>query len=105
LRIKKYDYLINDNGDIWMVESVHKNGSATVIFPGGGTGDDELTYSAGEVESFFRKLPKGDYSDREWLDPKPYWSASQESHYKISSKSKPKKRKSRDTHISLGSMR
>ncbi len=74
MKVKSGDYVINDNGDVWFVETAHKDGLATITFLEGGTGDDTLTYSAGEMDSFFRKLPPGDYSDVSYLDPKPYWS-------------------------------
>jgi hypothetical protein len=74
VKVKKYDYLINENGDVWFVDSAHKDGSVTIVYLEGGTGEDELTYSAGEIEAWFRKLPAGrDYSDVSYLDPAPYW--------------------------------
>lgn len=102
MRIKKYDYLINENGDIWMVQSVHKNGDVTIVFNGSGGGeDDELIYDAGQIGAWFRKLPNDDY-DTDWLDPKPYWS-SKTAVYKTSGKAKKKSKKS--SNPGLGAIR
>lgn len=73
MRIKKYDYIVNDNGDIWMVEKVHRDGAMTI----GHSDGSEITYSAGEIESWFRKLP-ADVGEKEfdrsgYVDPAPYW--------------------------------
>ena len=103
MKLKKYDYIINDNGDVWFVEEVHRDGSATIVFPEGGTGDDTLTYSASEIESFFRRLPADrDYSDVSYLDPKPYWNPMK---VKSVRKAKSKSRSKNDTPTSLRGMR
>lgn len=73
MKVKKYDYLINDNGDIWMVEKVHRDGAMTI----GHSDGSEITYSAGEMEAWFRKLPSdvGEkwFEGSGWADPAPYW--------------------------------
>lgn len=74
MSFKKGDYVINDNGDVWIVEKVHRDGDVTITYNGAsGTEDDTLRYGAGQMESWFRKLPKGNYDDVDYLDPKPYW--------------------------------
>lgn len=73
MKVKKYDYLINDNGDIWMVEKVHRDGAMTIGHSDGG----EITYSAGEMEAWFRKIPSDEgekwFDGSGWVDPAPYW--------------------------------
>ena len=73
MKIKKYDYLINDNGDIWMVERVHRDGAMTI----GHSDGSEITYSAGEMEAWFRKIPSDEgekwFDGSGWVDPAPYW--------------------------------
>lgn len=73
MKVKKYDYLINDNGDIWMVEKVHRDGAMTI----GHSDGSEITYSAGEMEAWFRKLPpdvgEAEFDRSGWVDPAPYW--------------------------------
>jgi len=73
MNIKKYDYLVNDNGDIWMVEKVYRDGAMTI----GHSDGSEITYSAGEIESWFRKLPddvgEANFGRSGYVDPTPYW--------------------------------
>ena len=73
MKIKKYDYLINDNGDIWTVQKVHRDGAMTI----GHSDGSEITYSAGEMEAWFRKIPSDEgekwFEGSGWVDPAPYW--------------------------------
>ena len=73
LNIKQSDYLINDNGDVWQVGTVRRNGDI-VLLDVSGAGDD-IVYSSSQIESWFRKVAEEDtnFGLRPWLDPKKFW--------------------------------
>ncbi len=105
MNIKKYDYLVNENGDVWMVDSVHRNGLVTITFTGDSGGeDDTIVYSAGQIDSWFRRLPGKDYSSANgYVDPSPYWRPVKKTVAKV--RKAKKSRKSGSTASILGGMR
>lgn len=107
MAIKKYDYIINDNGDIWMVSSVHRDGAMTITHSDG----SDITYTAGQIESWFRKLPEdvgeSNFDRSGWVDPAPYWSGEEEPKPVRQPKARTKKAKKNKSGVqtSLGGMR
>ncbi len=91
LNIKQGDYLVNDNGDVWMVSKVRRNGDI-VLFNSAGTEDDEIIYSSSQVEAWFRKVTEEDthYGDKEWLDPKQFWDKAKPVVFRTRKATKPK---------------
>ena len=71
-RVRKGMSLVNENGDVWRVDKVHRDGFVTILYGGGG-GDDTVTYTDGEIASWFRPLPKGEDDSADYVDPKRIW--------------------------------